>query len=145
LFCKLLSVVLGGFLLALALMAPAILGLVFPGIGMSLLQQRGDLSAALVLVALWYATVLSAALYLGARLGMFIYLAVDRDSGPIEAVRGSWELTRGRAATIMSIFMIAGLINLAGMLACLVGFVLTIPFTVLVLTVTYLALPKDEG
>jgi hypothetical protein len=58
----------------------------------------------------------------------------------MESLRLSLEVTRGNAGNIFVIGFATGLINLAGLLACGVGLLFTIPFTALLFPITYLAL-----
>ena len=77
---------------------------------------------------------------LALRLSQYYYLVIDRDAGIMESLRLSLEVTRGNAGNIGAIGFATGLINLAGLLACGVGLLFTIPFTYLLFSVTYLAL-----
>ena len=81
-----------------------------------------------------------AVIILALRLSQYYYLIIDRDAGIMESLRLSLEVTRGNAGNLFVIGFVTGLINLAGLLACGVGLIFTIPFTVLVFPVTYLAL-----
>ena len=60
--------------------------------------------------------------------------------------RLSWEATRGRVGTLILVFMLVFRIILGGLLACLVGILVTGPFTSLMLAVAYLSLtePADR-
>ena len=74
------------------------------------------------------------------RLGQFPFLIIDRDAGVLESHRLSWELTRGRAATVFLVYLAQLTINLAGLLTFYVGLFVTLPLTSLVTAVTYNAL-----
>jgi hypothetical protein len=74
------------------------------------------------------------------RLSQFLYLIVDRNVGVIDSLRCSWNLTRSRTTTLVLVFALWLLINLAGILACLVGWLVSAPFASLMLAVTYLSL-----
>ena len=58
----------------------------------------------------------------------------------LESHRLSWELTRGRAATVFLVYLAQLTINLAGLLTFYVGLFVTLPMTSLVTAVTYNAL-----
>jgi uncharacterized membrane protein len=77
---------------------------------------------------------------LALRMSQFYYLIIDRDAGILESLQASAEITRGKAAMLFVIYLLNGAINIAGMLACGVGLIFTLPFGVLLLIVTYLAL-----
>jgi uncharacterized membrane protein len=80
------------------------------------------------------------AIYLGIRFSQSQFMIIDRRVGPIDGLRLSWEATRHRVSTMLLVYALAVLINLAGFLACIVGLIFTIPFTSLLLAVTYLSL-----
>ena len=56
-------------------------------------------------------------------------LVIDKNLSPMNAMKGSWRLTDGNKVNILIYFLLAGLMNLAGMLACGVGMMLTFPIT----------------
>jgi hypothetical protein len=67
-------------------------------------------------------------------------MILDQNAGVIDSLRDSWEATRGRVATLILVFMLSFALILGGLLACLVGFLVTGPFTSLMLAVAYLSL-----
>jgi hypothetical protein len=71
------------------------------------------------------------------RFGQFPYLIIDRGADVLESLQGSWELTRGRVATVILVYMAQFTMNLAGLLAFYVGLFVTLPLTSLVSAVTY--------
>lgn len=93
-------------------------------------------AASLAVFVGWYATFLAVTV----RLGQFPFLIIDRDAGVLESHRLSWELTRGRAATVFLVYLAQLTINLAGLLTLYVGLFVTLPLTSLVTAVTYNAL-----
>jgi len=74
------------------------------------------------------------------RFSQFYYLIVERGAGPLEALRLSMEVTRGRVLGIFFLGVLTFLVNLGGLLACGIGLIVTGPFSVLMLAVTYLSL-----
>ena len=78
--------------------------------------------------------------YASLRLSQFYYLIIDRGAGPLESLKLSVEATRGKVFGLLGLFLLAGLVNLGGILACGVGMVATIPFTWLLLAVAYASL-----
>lgn len=74
------------------------------------------------------------------RFSQYYFLIIDRDAGAIESIRMSSDITRGRLMGIAGISLLAGLVNLGGLLACIIGLVATFPFTILLFAVTYQAL-----
>jgi hypothetical protein len=93
-----------------------------------------------VLVALGLGLVgLLALCYFGLRISFFaLPLIIDRSCGPVEAIRGSWVLTRGHFWPLFGVAMLLGLINLGGALPLLVGLLATVPLTSLVSNAGYL-------
>jgi hypothetical protein len=86
-----------------------------------------DALAALVAVAALNALLVS--LY-GIRLGFFaVPLIIDRSYGPTDAMRASWQLSRGHFWGLFGITLLLGLMNIA---------IITIPLTNLIRTAGYL-------
>ncbi len=88
-------------------------------------------------------------LYVLGRFSQFYFLVLDRDEGVIEAIQHSWAMTRGRAGTIILVFLSRVVFVLAGVLLFCVGLIVAIPLSSLLLTVTYLAVTgaakPDQG
>jgi hypothetical protein len=140
----LLTVILAWVLFALALAAPMFFGIMMGAGGVAFWLAHRD-PTALLLVPLAIVVAAPLVLYVNARLGMCYYLAIDRDVGVTDSLRWAWELTRGRALTIIGLYILCLLINLAGALACGIGLLVSIPFSMLVFAVTYLALLGPQG
>ncbi len=98
--------------------------------------QAGSIVAVVALFA-FYAVLM---IILSLRLSFYSYLIVDRNLGAFDSLRGSYQITRGHAWQILGLFLLAFLINVAGLIACLVGLVFTMPYTMLLLVVAYLSL-----
>jgi hypothetical protein len=77
--------------------------------------------------------------YATARLAMHYYLIIDRDAGVIDSLMGSWTLCRNEVGTITLVFFVQLALFIAGLLACGLGLILTLPLMSLLMTVTYLA------
>jgi hypothetical protein len=89
-------------------------------------------------------------IYMCTRLWQFYFLVMDQDAGVFESIQLSWEITRGRAGTIILVYLSQMVFIVAGILAVCVGLVIAIPFSNLLLVVAYLSLlgrPQmpDEG
>jgi hypothetical protein len=87
------------------------------------------------------------------RLSQYHLMIVDEGAGVMDSLRYSWQATRHRVSTLILVWMLLILINIAGFLACVVGLLVTIPFTNVLLIVTFLSLtnqpigiekPKDD-
>jgi hypothetical protein len=74
-----------------------------------------------------------AMVYVLVRLQFFaLPLMIDRNFDALDAMRGSWELSRGHVPGLVGLTVMMLLLNVAGALLCGVGLLLTYPFTVLV-------------
>jgi uncharacterized membrane protein len=65
------------------------------------------------------------------------YLIVDQNLGPMAALTKSAAITRGAKGQLLLLWLILGLINLAGVLACFVGLFATIPLTTMATVFVY--------
>jgi hypothetical protein len=134
----LLTTILAGVVFALLLGLIALLTLIWVPI---LLAAAGQAGPIMILVfAVGIATALIMMSYVGARFSQFHFMIFDQHAGVIDSLRLSWEATRGRVGTMILVFMLSFALILGGLLACLVGFLVTGPFTSLMLAVTYLSL-----
>jgi hypothetical protein len=77
-------------------------------------------------------------LYFQIRCLFVLPLILDRKCGAVESIQGSFRLTRGHFWGLLGVVLLLGLINIAGLLLCLVGVLFTFPFTQLVLVAGYL-------
>lgn len=101
---------------------------------------REQAAAVIAIIGVGIVVFLGVILFVSARLGQSFYLIVDRNVGPMEALRLSAEITRGKVLTIILMMILMGAINIAGLLACLVGLIFTVPLTTLMMAVMYIAL-----
>jgi hypothetical protein len=123
------------FALILALLLVPV-GLV---VGIVLWAQQ-DVVVSFGVGALAFAVGIVVMLYLFARLGQFFYLIIDRNTGALESIRMSWQLTEQRAGTIIVLYFLQAAIQIAGFLAVCVGLIFAIPLNSMISVVTYLAL-----
>jgi uncharacterized membrane protein len=52
---------------------------------------------------------------------------VDRDMGPLEAVRASWEVTRRDYLSFLGMTLVLSLLSALGGLLCWLGLIITLP------------------
>jgi uncharacterized membrane protein len=72
-------------------------------------------------------------------------IVVDRGVGGIDALKQSWELTKGHKGSLFVFTLLAGLIMLAGVLACCIGAVLvSMPLFSIATAYVYLKLQGEE-
>jgi hypothetical protein len=121
--------------LLLGLMAVPIYAVLIP---LVLLANQADTGIIIALgVALFL--VLCATMYVLTRAGTFCWLLIlDRGYGPLEAIRGSWNLSRGHFWSLFGVGLLLGLVNLGGEMLLCVGLLFTMPLTALVWTAGYL-------
>jgi hypothetical protein len=65
-------------------------------------------------------------------------LIFDRKLGAMEAMKANWELTRGHFWGLFGVSILMGLITLGGVLACLIGVLFAVPYTMLIMNAGYL-------
>ena len=70
------------------------------------------------------------------------YIVIDRERGPIEAMKESNTITRGYKWQLLGFCLLLALINLAGLLALVVGLLVTIPVTLLAFAYAYRMLSR---
>ena len=73
----------------------------------------------------------------GLRMSYFTTAIVDRDMGPVEALKYSWHLTRNNSLNLIGLWVMLLLITLAGIMALFVGLVFAIPVATLAVTLAY--------
>lgn len=114
----------------------------FPLMVMSVLLMgfRNQLIAGILVVLACCVLFIVMAFYLVARLAQSYYLVVDRGAGVLDSIRLSWRMTKGRAGTIILVYLVQLSLWLAGLLACCAGLIFTLPFGSLILVVTFLAM-----
>lgn len=75
--------------------------------------------------------------YLYVRWQFFSILIIDKNLGPIEALKESWRLTRGRALDMFLAFALMTALVLAGSLAVGIGLIVTLPLSFIFLANLY--------
>jgi hypothetical protein len=85
------------------------------------------------------------AVYVSIRAFLFNpWLIIDRGCGPIEAIKGNWELTRGHFWGWLGFSIVLGLILLVGAIPCYLGLPFTFPIMYLVLTAAWLRITSAK-
>ena len=77
------------------------------------------------------------------RIIFFRYLIVDKEVGPIEALKGSFRMTRGAAWNLFLLILLLLCINLLGLICLVIGLFVTIPITVVSYAFVYRKLEKQ--
>lgn len=76
-------------------------------------------------------------IYLALRMMYYQAAIVDHRLGPINALEHSWNITRGNTWRLFLLMLASFLINLAGMMALLVGLIWALPTTMMAYFVAY--------
>src|SRR5262249_48293697 len=89
--------------------------------------QAGDAFVGILILGVLNALLVS---FYGIRMGFFaVPLIIDRSYGPADAMRASWQLSKGHFWSLFGITLLLGLMNIA---------IITIPLTNLIRTAGYL-------
>jgi hypothetical protein len=67
----------------------------------------------------------------------FGYLIVDQDSGPIDALKKSWAMTKGHKWNLFVFSCLVGIINILGLLCLVIGLFASIPATAVAVAYVY--------
>jgi uncharacterized membrane protein len=73
------------------------------------------------------------------------FIVIDRELGPIEAMKESARITRGYRWVLLGFALITVLINVLGLLALVVGFLVAVPVTSLAFVHAYRVLQARSG
>jgi uncharacterized membrane protein len=65
------------------------------------------------------------------------YLIVDKNLGPIEALKKSWSVTRGSTWNLFFFGILLALVNILGLVCLIIGLFVTVPTTMLANTSVY--------
>jgi hypothetical protein len=133
-----LTTILAAVLFMLALCLIVLVNLIWIPILSGLVGPRS--LAIVVVFAVGIVIACIVAIYVSMRFSQFPYMILDHNAGPVDSLRFSWEVTRRRVGTLNVVYAMLCLINLGGFLACFVGLLFTVPFTGLMLAVTYLSM-----
>ena len=78
-------------------------------------------------------------------LGFVPYVVIDRGAGPIDALKESWRITKGNKWRLLLFGLVLIGLNLVGLLALVVGLLVTVPVTWLAVTHAYRTLASQAG
>ena len=70
-------------------------------------------------------------------LGFFPYLIIDRDMGPIDALKESWHISKGNKWQLFLLALATLGLNFVGFILLVVGLLVTMPVTMLAVTHAY--------
>jgi uncharacterized membrane protein len=82
--------------------------------------------------------------YVLARYGLFPFFILDKQLGPLEALKQAGEATEGVRGQLFLLFLACLAVNIVGMLFFLIGLLITVPITLLALATVYRKLTGQE-
>jgi uncharacterized membrane protein len=71
------------------------------------------------------------------RFSQYGYIIIDKGIGPIQALKESWEITRGSEWNLMGFSFLSVLINLTGLICLIVGLFVSVPVTTVAAAYVY--------
>jgi hypothetical protein len=83
-------------------------------------------------------------IYLGVRLGQWQVAIVDRELGPLDGLKASWEMTRGNFWRLFLLWFLSGWIIFFGMIALGVGLLWAVPTVLLAYVVAYICMSEGR-
>tara|TARA_X000001036_G_scaffold89836_1_gene82181 strand:- start:4912 stop:5631 length:720 start_codon:yes stop_codon:yes gene_type:complete len=138
---KILTSITGSVLVALAFGVLAVIFIIlFMGVSSLSIESiesmaKGDeVSGPLMIGFMGYIVIIA---YLSLKTNFFTYFIVDKDMGPIDALRESLTRTTGLEFELFTIYSILALLNLIGALLFGIGLLFTIPYSWMVVSVIY--------
>ena len=75
----------------------------------------------------------------------YIYFIVEKEVGPIEAIKKSWNLTKGSFWNLFLFGLLSGGIQILGIVALLIGLVFTTPTVWIARAVVYEKLKANKS
>ncbi len=78
------------------------------------------------------------------KLQFWSWIMVDQNSGVIDSLRKSWKITEGTNINLLLLSLILSLINILGVLALVMGLLVTVPVTTLATAYVYRQLEKQS-
>jgi len=83
--------------------------------------------------------------YFAGRLMFAVYLSVDKNQGARISLKESWEMTKGYAWQLLGKYILIGLFMFLGILAFLIGSIITYPVGVIVMIMMYREFTKFKS
>jgi hypothetical protein len=138
----------GGRYLLRVILATILAGLVVMGVlvltgiplAVGAVIFRGDTTILPFVLVLGAVPPILGFIYALARISQYMYVIIDRDTSALNSLKASAALTNGQVGKLLVLWALASGINMLGLLSCLVGLIVTVPYTALLLAVVYVAL-----
>ncbi|MCX7698887.1 MAG: DUF975 family protein, partial [Candidatus Goldbacteria bacterium] len=97
-----------------------------------------------IIVIIGFCLLIIPGIILAIRFSFYMFFIVDKDAGPVEALKSSFNLTRGHTWNIFIFGIILILLNFLGVLALFVGLFITIPITMVAYAYVYRQLTSES-
>ncbi|OGH10721.1 MAG: hypothetical protein A3B38_04535 [Candidatus Levybacteria bacterium RIFCSPLOWO2_01_FULL_36_13] len=95
-----------------------------------------------VVIFLGFLALIIPGIVFAVRLQFVGFLIVEKQLGPIEAIKGSWKLTKNNFFTLLGFGIVSMLLNIFGFFLLIVGLLVTVPLTSLAQANVYLKLSE---
>ena len=96
----------------------------------------------MLVVTIGFLLLILPGIYLSVRWYLFPWVLVDKGVGPFEALRQSWEMTRGSFWNLFLLGFLLCVINILGTMALLIGLLVTIPLSIVAVGHVYRQLER---
>lgn len=90
-----------------------------------------------LIVALGLVLLIIPGLIFAIRMQLWPYVVVDKGAGPIAAIRGSWNMTKGQVGNLLLFDVLVGLVTLVGAMLLGLGLLVAVPVTSLAMAFVY--------
>lgn len=68
-------------------------------------------------------------IFLMVKLAFSMYFVVDKNLGPVEAIKASWDMTKGKFINFLVFFIVVGVINIIAAFLLVLPLLITVPVT----------------
>ena len=102
-----------------------------------LLRMIGATIVYTIIVVIGFILLVIPGIYLALRLQFYSYYIVDKNAGALDSLRMSWKATDKNVINIFLFMLLIIGINILGALALLVGLLITIPVSIIAVTLLY--------
>jgi len=84
-------------------------------------------------------------IYIAVRLSQTGFLIVDQKLSGIDALKKSWEITKGQSLSLFLLIVVFALINIVGALVVFIGLLVTVPTTTMAMASVYRKLSSSRS
>jgi magnesium-transporting ATPase (P-type) len=128
------SIILG--LIALIVVMVLLIPYIFGGL-LVVFSQDGVSQGAVIWTTLYSLVFIVALLIMLIRFSFYQFFVVEEKLGGFQAIKKSWDITKNKFSSLFVLILAVVALNIAGVLALVVGLIVTIPLTALVFTAVY--------